>query len=307
MAKGAAVLTELLAEAGVRQVFGIPSGPWCPFMEAMRTGEVEFVLVSNEASAGFMADVCGRITGKPGACYGTTGPGATNLSTGVGSAYLDRSPQLAFTSEARDAMRHRTMQMWIDHQALFRPLTKWTTTLRPHNFHDTFAHAVQVALSEVPGPVHLGLPEDLGYDDVPPGSLTMPELLRPPLPEPQQLADVQRLLQQARKPLLAVGLSVMRSAAPGSRCVDSSTPSSCRSSSRRWPRASWMRSIRAMLECSSMGSAISSPRPTSRPTWCLRSAMIRWNSITRIGCRMRHWCRSIRAGGHRSLDLCGGC
>jgi acetolactate synthase-1/2/3 large subunit len=113
MAKGAAVLTELLAEAGVRQVFGIPSGPWCPFMEAMHTGEVEFVLVSNEASAGFMADVCGHITGKPGACYGTTGPGATNLSTGVGSAYLDRSPQLAFTSEARDAMRQRTMQMWI--------------------------------------------------------------------------------------------------------------------------------------------------------------------------------------------------
>jgi acetolactate synthase-1/2/3 large subunit len=180
-------------------------------MEAMRTADVEFVLVSNEASAGFMADVCGRITGKPGACYGTTGPGATNLSTGVGSAYLDRSPQLAFTSEARDAMRQRTMQMWIDHQALFKPLTKWTTTLRPPNFHDTFARAVQVALSEVPGPVHLGLPEDLGYEDVPSGFLTLPELLRPPLPDAPQLATVRRLLEQARKPLLAVGLSVMRS------------------------------------------------------------------------------------------------
>jgi acetolactate synthase-1/2/3 large subunit len=215
MAKAATVLAELLAEAGVRQVFGIPSGPWCPFMEAMRTGEVEFVLVSNEASAGFMADVCGRITGKPGACYGTTGPGATNLSTGVGSAYLDRSPQLAFTSEARDSMRQRTMQMWIDHQALFRPLTKWTTTLRPDNFRDTFARAVQVALSEIPGPVHLGLPEDLGYAEVPPGSMTIPELLRPPLPDPQQLATVRRLLQDARKPLLAVGLSVMRTGAWG--------------------------------------------------------------------------------------------
>jgi acetolactate synthase-1/2/3 large subunit len=211
MSTAAAALTERLAEAGVRQVFGIPSGPWCPFMEAMRMSEVEFVLVSNEAAAGFMADVCGRITGKPGACYGTTGPGATNLSTGVGSAYLDRSPQLAFTSEVREAMRHRTMQMWIDHQALFKPLTKWTTTLRPHNFHDTFARAVQVALSEVPGPVHLGLPEDLGYEDVPGGSMTIPELLRPPLPEPQQIAAVQRLLQQARKPLLAVGLSALRS------------------------------------------------------------------------------------------------
>jgi acetolactate synthase-1/2/3 large subunit len=222
MAKGGAVLTELLADAGIRQVFGIPSGPWCPFMEAMRTGEVEFVLVSNEAAAGFMADVCGRITGKPGACYGTTGPGATNLSTGVGSAYLDRSPQLAFTSEAREAMRQRTMQMWIDHQALFKPLTKWTTTLRPQGFRDTFARAVQVALSEVPGPVHLGLPEDLGYEDVPAGAMTIPELLRPPLPELQTLAEVQRLVQQARKPLLAVGLSVMRTGAwePLRRFID---------------------------------------------------------------------------------------
>ncbi len=213
MAKVATVLTELLAEAGVRHVFGNPSGPWCPFMEAMRTGEVSFVLVSNEASAGFMADVSARITGKPGACYGTTGPGATNLSTGVGCALLDRSPLLAFTSEARDAMRHRTMQMWIDHQALFKPLTKWTTTLRAHNLRDTFARAVQVALSEVPGPVHLGIPEDLADESVPGGALTIPELLRPPLPEVPQIEQVRALLQSARKPVLAVGLSAMRTGA----------------------------------------------------------------------------------------------
>jgi acetolactate synthase-1/2/3 large subunit len=213
MAKVATVLTELLAEVGVRQVFGIPSGPWCPFMEAMRNGPVEFVLVSNEATAGFMADVCGRITGKPGACYGTFGPGATNLTTGVGCSYLDHSPLLAFTTEARDAMRQRTMQMWIDHQALFKPLTKWTTTLHANDLRDTFGRAVQVALSEVPGPVHLGLPEDLGYEEAATGSLTIPELLRPPLPEPQHLERLRDLLQNARKPLLAVGLSVMRTGA----------------------------------------------------------------------------------------------
>jgi acetolactate synthase-1/2/3 large subunit len=222
MATGAAVIAELLAEVGVRWVFGIPSGPWCPFMEAMRTGEVEFVLVSHEAAAGFMADVCGRLTGKPGACYGTLGPGATNLATGVGGAYLDRSPLLAFTTEARDAMRHRTLQMWIDHQALFRPLTKWTTTLRPATLRQDFARAVHIALSEVPGPVHLGLPEDLGDEEIPPGPLTIPALLRPPLPEPQQLAAVRRLLQQARRPLLAVGLSALRSGAwePLRRFID---------------------------------------------------------------------------------------
>jgi acetolactate synthase-1/2/3 large subunit len=182
-------------------------------MDAMRTGDVAFVLVSNEASAGFMGDVCARITGKPGACYGTTGPGATNLSTGVGSAWLDHSPLLAFTSEAREAMRHRTMQMWIDHQALFKPLTKWTTTLRSTTLRDTFARAVQVALSEVPGPVHLGMPEDLGDEAVPEGTMTIPEILRPPLPEPRQMEQIRTLLQGARKPVLAVGLSAARTGA----------------------------------------------------------------------------------------------
>ncbi|PON11938.1 hypothetical protein C2W62_42230 [Candidatus Entotheonella serta] len=131
----AEALIELFAEAGVQYVFGVPSGPWVPYMEAMRTGLVEFVLVSNEASAGFMADVCGRLTGRPGACYGTFGPGATNLSTGVGGALLDRSPLLAFTTEPPAAMQHRTLQMAIDHQALFRPLTKWTTRAAPSHLH----------------------------------------------------------------------------------------------------------------------------------------------------------------------------
>ena len=162
----ATAVVELLAEAGVHYVFGVPSGPWAPYMEAMRTGPVEFVLVTHEAAAGFMADVCGRLTGRPGACYGTFGPGATNLSTGVGSAQLDRSPLLAFTTEAPEPMRHRTLQMGIDHQALFRPLTKWTTRLSVSNLRQTMRRAVQVATAEVPGSVHLGLPADLGQQTV---------------------------------------------------------------------------------------------------------------------------------------------
>ena len=109
-----------------------------------------------------MATVCGMLTGRPGACYGTYGPGATNLCTGVGTAFLDRAPVLAFTTEAPERMRHRTLQMHIDHQALFHPLTKWTTRLQAANLRQTLRRAVQVATAEVPGPVHLGLPEDLG-------------------------------------------------------------------------------------------------------------------------------------------------
>jgi len=206
----AAKWANVLGEIGIRYVFGIPSGPWVEYMESLRTSDVEFVLVSNEASAGFMADVCGRITGIPGACYGTYGPGATNLSTGVGGALLDRSPLLAFTHEMSDSMLGRTTQMGIDHQALFRPITKWTTRLEADHVEETLLRAVSVATSEMPGPVHIGLPSDLGTMTA--GDETF-ELEPPQQPDPPDCEALDRLVVNftaARKPLLAVGLSAVR-------------------------------------------------------------------------------------------------
>jgi acetolactate synthase-1/2/3 large subunit len=84
---------------GVRYVFGIPGGPSIPYLEAFKNAGIEFILTSNEASAGIMADVTARLTGIPGICHATFGPGATNISTGVGGALLDRSPVIVFTSE----------------------------------------------------------------------------------------------------------------------------------------------------------------------------------------------------------------
>ena len=92
----AQVVVETLAEIGVRHVFGVPSGGWIDYMEALRrTDDIDFVLATHEGGAAFMATVCGRLTGVPGVCFGTFGPGATNLSTGVGCAFLDRSPVIA--------------------------------------------------------------------------------------------------------------------------------------------------------------------------------------------------------------------
>ena len=206
-------MVDALRQLGVRYVFGIPSGPWISYMEAMRTGDVEFVLVSNEASAGFMADTCARLTGVPGACYGTFGPGATNLSTGVGGGLLDRSPLLAFTTEAPASMNGRTLQMAIDHQALFAPLTKWTTRLKADSVRATIFEAALVASSEVPGPVHIGLPADIGemesgQDEAIP---KRPSPAAPPSLE--RLEEFEAIVASARRPVLAVGLTAMRAGA----------------------------------------------------------------------------------------------
>lgn len=209
--KVATILVETLRELGVKYVFGVPSGGWVDYMEALRaTDGIEFILTSHEGAAGMMADVCGRLTGVPGACFGTFGPGATNMATGVGEALLDRSPMIAFSDEMPAPMRGRTTQMGIDHQALFRPLTKKTTRLRADAVQSILFDAARIALVERPGPVHVGLPvgmsatvavvEDLAF--VPPAP--------PPAADPALLQQAAALFAKARKPILAVGLGAVR-------------------------------------------------------------------------------------------------
>ena len=154
-------LAEILNRIGIQYVFGISGGPSLPYIEALEEKGISFITVANEASAGIMADVYARLTGIPGACHATYGPGATNLSTGVGCAYLDRSPILAFTTEQSDSMRNRTCQMNIYHQALFKPTTKWTTRLKKYNIVQDIQIALNHAMTGLPGPVHIGLPVDL--------------------------------------------------------------------------------------------------------------------------------------------------
>ena len=162
-------LVRMLRDMGVRHVFGVPSGGWVDYMEALReTDGIDFVLTSHEGGASFMADVCGRLTGVPGVCFGTFGPGATNLATGVGGALLDRSPMIALTDEMPAAMRSRVTQMGIDHQALFAPITKKTTRLDAANATAILADAAAVALEGRPGPVHIGLPSGSGSKGVSP-------------------------------------------------------------------------------------------------------------------------------------------
>src|SRR5213080_3276749 len=146
---------------GVSRGFGIPSGNVLPLMEAMRSGGVEFILTAHEGSAGFAADVTGRMTGTPGFCIATLGPGATNLATGVGGAFLDRSPLIAITCNLNTDQLGRRIQMWIDHHALFKPITKATLQLKKGQIARTINEAAALAMTEPRGPVHLDLPEDV--------------------------------------------------------------------------------------------------------------------------------------------------
>lgn len=204
-------LAKSLHARGVKYVFGIPGGPSIPYLEAMRQEGIEFILVSNEQSAGMMADVCGRLTGVPGVCHATFGPGATNLATGVGGALLDRSPLLAFTTEVKDADLGRTVQMNIDHQALYRPITKWTTRMTRDNFAETMSKAYEIAVAAPPGPVHIGLPANIDGEFVASNagtSITERNGMTAPNASILELAAKQ--IAKAKRPILAIGLTAVR-------------------------------------------------------------------------------------------------
>lgn len=213
------LIVRMLEAAGVRWVFGVPSGPVLPLIEALRSSRVEYVLTASETSAGFMASTVGALTGVPGVCVSTLGPGATNMATGVGAAWLDRSPVIAITCNVDTPWLERRIQMRIDHEALFRPLTKATFGLRRDRVAAPLAEALRLACAEPPGPVHLDLPEDVGLA---PATEQPPDLeLRPaPAPLPGGAIDqVSRALAQSRRPLLVVGLELTRAKQP-SRLMD---------------------------------------------------------------------------------------
>ena len=223
------LIVKTMKEAGVTHCFGIPSGNVLPMLEAMRKGGLTFVLTAHEGSASFAADVMGRLTGAPGFCIATLGPGATNLTTGVGNAYLDRSPLIALTCNLHTHQLGRRIQMYIDHHTLYRPITKASHPLRKGRVAPVLEEAMGLALSEPHGPVHLDLPEDVSLapatEELPP----IPAGKRHrPAPE-SAFGKLESLLQSqngpspswARRPC---GWKTRASCAPSSTATSSPSP-----------------------------------------------------------------------------------
>jgi acetolactate synthase-1/2/3 large subunit len=209
-------LVDALEAAGVRYIFGLPGGETLRLLEAVRHNHVRFVLTAHESAAGFMADVAGRITGLPGVCFSTLGPGATNLATGVGNAYLDRSPVIAITGQVKTAWMGRTVQMHVDHTQLFGSITKATLRLSPNNISEAVDTAIRIAATERPGPVHLDLSVDVaeaawkGQDrsirDFHPQAVAVS-------PSVADFDQAAALMSQASYPVIVLGLSMVRAKA----------------------------------------------------------------------------------------------
>ena len=209
---------ECLETEGVKHVFGIPGEETLDLNESLEDSSVAFVPVRHEQGGAYMADMYGRLTGRAGVCLGTLGPGAMNLVTAVGDAYLDRAPLVALTGQADVERMHKESHQYIDLVELFRPITKWNARVSsPDIVPEVVRKAFKVAESEKPGATHLELPEDVMSMPVDAEPLTR---RTPVLPEPgaRELLQAADLIRSAVSPVVLAGNGVVRAgAAPALR------------------------------------------------------------------------------------------
>ena len=165
---GAELLVSALENEGVQRIFGVPGEENLDVVEALRRSRIELVLTRHEQAAAFMAATHGRLTGKPGVCITTLGPGALNLTTGAAYALLGAMPMVMITGQKGVLSRKQAGFQIIDTVAAMTPLTKMTDQIVSSATIPTMVReAFRVAQQERPGPVHLELPEDIAHAAAP--------------------------------------------------------------------------------------------------------------------------------------------
>ncbi len=200
-----------LEAEGVEYVFGVPGEENADLLMSMRESSVRFVATHHEAGAAFMADVYGRLTGQPGVCLSTLGPGAANLVTGVANANMDNSPVVAITGQGATTRLHKESHQAMNVVEMFTPITKWTTSLRDETtIPEVIRKAFKLAAAEKPGATHVELPEDIAKHEVDSAPIVPPEKVRRPVPDDKSIAAALDLIARAEHPVLLVGQGCVR-------------------------------------------------------------------------------------------------
>lgn len=208
--KASDLFVRCLENEGVQYIFGIPGEENTDLIDSLINSDIEFILVHHEQAAAFMADIYGRLTGKPGVCLGTLGPGATNLLTGIGNAYLDYSPVVAITGQAGLDRIHKESHQYVDIIGVFEEVTKWNQQIKvPNTIPEIIRKAFKTAVIEKPGAVHIELPEDVAMMDTEGEPLRVTPIPRS-RPAEEEIKKAVELINRAKKPIILAGNGVVR-------------------------------------------------------------------------------------------------
>ena len=212
--KASDLFLKCLEAEGVDTIFGIPGEENADFMISLLDSPIEFVICRHEEAAAFMADMYGRMTGKPGVCLATLGPGATNLTTGLGQANMDCSPVVGIIGQAGTYRLHKESHQNMDAISMFKPLSKWATTvMAPDNIPEIVRKAFRLATSEKPGVTIIELPEDIAKMNSDLEPIYGKAEVEKTGVDPNRVEAALKLLAESSFPVLLVGLGCVRALA----------------------------------------------------------------------------------------------
>jgi acetolactate synthase-1/2/3 large subunit len=204
---GGVVLAEALRRQGVDRIFCVPGESYLPVLDALHDmPEIAVVSARHEGAAANMAEADGKLTGRPGICFVTRGPGATHASIGAHTAFQDSTPMILFIGQVARHARDREGFQEVDFRAMFAPLAKWVAEIDdPARIPEYVARAYHLAMSGRAGPVVLSLPEDTLSGTVESPSFPLCVTAAGAAPRPADLQVLAALLASAKRPLLIVG------------------------------------------------------------------------------------------------------
>ncbi len=202
---GGHLIVDCLQAQGVDRVFCVPGESYLDVLDGLHDSAIDVVTARHEGGAAMMADADGKMTGRPGICMVTRGPGATNASAGIHIADQDSTPLVMFVGQIGRAMRGREAFQEVDYRAFFGSMAKWVEEIdQVDRIPEIVSHAFHVAMSGRPGPVVLALPEDMLRDK---SGRVAGEYIEAaaPAPSPQDMERLEDLLQQAERPIMVLG------------------------------------------------------------------------------------------------------
>ena len=202
---GGQILVDQLVAQGVERVTCVPGESYLAVLDALYDAKIDVLTCRQEGGAAIMAEAYGKLTGRPGVCFVTRGPGATNASHGVHIAMQDSTPMILFVGQIETGMREREAFQELDYRAVFGSMTKWTTEIdTPDRIPELVARAFRVAMQGRPGPVVIALPEEMlvALAEVPDVPRVEPAT---PAPAPADITALEKLLEGAKKPIAILG------------------------------------------------------------------------------------------------------
>ena len=201
----AEALVEQLMINGVRHVFCVPGESFLAVLDAMRDSGITVTVCRHEGGAAMMAEAVGKVTGRPGICFVTRGPGATNASAGIHIAQQDSTPMIMFVGQVETSVREREAFQELDYRAVFGSMTKWTVEVDdPGRITEFVSRAFYTASGGRPGPVVVALPKDMlsrrvTVDNAPPYEPVETS------PGEEEMARFGELLAESQNPLFVLG------------------------------------------------------------------------------------------------------